>query len=100
MIYFLELFPFLPIDLLNVHESSDLFLKCQIYSVEKSCYLITFTSSEIYFFFLKKSHLFFLCGIFWKVEQSPRKAGPGMLYPSNVRLSIVFYPLPSYFSAS
>lgn len=54
MIYFLELFPFLPIDLLNVHESSDLFLKCQIYSVEKSCYLITFTSSEIYFFFFKK----------------------------------------------
>lgn len=90
--YFLQLFLFLPIDPLNVRESSDLFLKCQIYFVEKSCYLITFM-------FLKISFIF-VCGISWKVEQSPRKAGPGELYPFSVLLLIVFYPLPSYFPAS
>lgn len=43
MIYFSHLVPLLPIHLLNVHESVDLFLKCCIYFVVKSCFFIKFT---------------------------------------------------------
>lgn len=66
MLYFLELFPFLPLDLLNARGSeSDLFLKCQIYFVEKSRYFITFT-----FFFLFKISFLFLC---WNILEGRTK---------------------------
>lgn len=61
MIYFFHLVPLLPIHLLNMHESSDLFLKCHIYFVVKSCFYIKFT-------FKKKSN--FLCGESWKQDKA------------------------------